>query len=151
MSPTSYKEPTSSTITSLTEPSAIPSITTSASPFPIDSTVVVSPSVWRIPSLTSAVEATIPSIVNDTDTSLVVEFPLTTSPSIKVPTMFAISNSVTETDSCWVTRELTTIAVAPDVWPVMIWFSTSLPSTPEKAATRMIVFWFQSPPEFLSI
>ena len=71
------------------------------------------------------VEETIPFNVNETTTSLFVEFPVIISWSKNVPTIFAISNSVAEdalprNPANCVTTELITTAVAPDVCPVII-------------------------------
>ena len=150
-SPTSYFEPTSSMITSLTEPSAIPSTTNSANPFPIFSTFNSSPSAWSIPSFTRVVDATIASIVNVTSTSLVDELPVIVSPSTKVPLMFASLNSVTDVAPCCRTSESITTAVALDVPPVITWLITSSPLIPAPAATLIIVLCRQSPSESLNI
>ena len=88
-SPTSYNEPTVSTRTSLTLPFTIPSTISSALSLPRFSNSTISWSECRIPSFVVIVLDTIEETVKDTSTSLEIEFPVITSPSINVPTMFA--------------------------------------------------------------
>ena len=75
----------------------------------------------RCPSM-SVVDVldTIEETVKDTSTSLEVEFPVITSPSVNVPTMFASSNSVTDCIPSWNVITSLTVAVAPELAPVII-------------------------------
>ena len=95
-SPTSYPEPASSTMTSLTEPLVIPLTTNVALSFPKFSISTGSWSVCKIPLLVSDAEDTIASTVNETSTSLTVEFAMITSPSKNITVISASSSSVTD-------------------------------------------------------
>ena len=151
VSPTSYNEPASSTRTSLTLPFAIPSTISSAWLLPRFSRSTGSWSVWRIPSFVVFVLDTIEDTVKDTSTSLEIEFPVITSSSINVPTIFASSNSVTDCIPSWNVITSLTVAVAPELAPVIIWLRTSSPVTPWKAVHLNVVSVLQSPSEVRNI
>ena len=74
----------------------------------------------KIPSFVVFVLDTIEETVKDTSTSLEIEFPVITSPSVNVPTMFASSNSVTDCIPSWNVITSLTVAVAPELAPVII-------------------------------
>ena len=57
--------------------------------------------------------------MKETSTSLAVEFAVIVSPSKNVPVILASSNSVTDTLPSWNVIASLTIAVAPDVCPVI--------------------------------
>ena len=67
----------------------------------------------------SDAEERIASTVNETSTSLTVEFAVMTSPSKNVPVISASSNSVTDAVPSWNVIASLTIAVAPDVCAVI--------------------------------
>ena len=96
LSPSSYNEPASSTIISLTEPLVIPSTTIVAFSLPTASIVTTSWSVCKIPSLTTTVDVMNGWTVNVTVTSLEVDIPVIVSASVNVPSIGTISNTVTE-------------------------------------------------------
>ena len=116
---TSYNEPASSTRTSLTVPFAIPSTISDASLLPRFSKPTTSWSVCKIPSFVIDVLETIEETVKDTSTSLEVEFPVIVSPSVNVPTIFASSNSVMDCIPSWNVITSLTVAVAPELAPVI--------------------------------
>ena len=144
-SPTSYPEPASSTMTSLTEPLVIPLTTNSALLFPKFSISTGSWSVWRIPVLVSDAEDSIASTVNETSTSLTVEFAVIVSPSWNTPSIFASSSSVTDCVPSWNVIASLTIAVAPEVCAVIFWLIISSPDTPVKPEHLRVVSVLQSP------
>ena len=155
VSPSSYNVPASSTITSLTEPLDIPSITIVAFSLPTASSGTTSLSVWRIPSFVTVVDEMKGCTVKVTETSLEVDTPDIISASVNVPLIGTISMIVTESLKlsldCWTVRELTTVAVAPDVPPVITWFTTSSPLLPPIDVTLSVVFWPHSPEDALII
>ena len=150
-SPTSYKLPPSSIITSLTDPVRISSTTTSDTPLPRLSILRVSDTLFNIPSFVTADVVIWDDTVNVTSTSLVVDVAVIVSPSVNVPTIFCNSNSVTAKFPCVKVDEDTTTAVAPDVPPVIIWLITSEPSMLAAAETLSVTFWPQLPSEALII
>ena len=148
-SPTSYRLPPSSTITSLTDPVEMSSTTTSDTPEPRLSILRVSDILFSIPSFVTADVVIWDDTVNVTSTSLVVDVPVIVSPSVNVPTIFCNSNSVTAKFPCVKVDEDTTTAVAPDDTPVITWLITSEPSTLAAAETLSVTFWPQLPSEVL--
>ena len=92
------------------------------------------------------VDVTKDCTVNVIFTSLVDEIPVMISVSVNVPSIGTISNIVTESLNvadvfdCCVVRELITVAVAPDVPPVIIWLTSSYPETTPIGVTLIVVF-----------
>ena len=119
VSPTSYKLPPSSTMTSLTDPVRISSTTTSDTPLPRLSILSVSDTLFSIPSFVTVDVLICDDTVNVTSTSLVLDVAVIVSPSVNVPTIFCNSNSVTAKLPCVNVDEDTTTAVAPDDAPVI--------------------------------
>ena len=150
-SPTSYFEPTSSTSTPLTEPVLIPLTIMVAKPLPTFSTSTSSKFECNIPSLTTTPDENIDVKVNATVTSLCVDVPVTSSPLVKVPIILEMTNSVTDTVPCWNEICLSTVAVAPELCPVISWLTTSSPETPKFGWTLIIVVLPQLPSEALII
>ena len=151
VSPTSYKLPPSSTMTSLTDPVRISSTTTSDTPEPRLSILSVSDTLFSIPSFVTVDVVICDDTVNVTSTSLVLDVAVIVSPSVNVPTIFCNSNSVTAKLPCVNVDEDTTTAVAPDDAPVISWLITSSPVTLAAAVTLNITFWPQLPSEALII
>ena len=121
-SPTSYFVPASSIATPSTEPTFILSTFASAKPLPtLVSTVMRSPSEYKIPPSETAPDDTIPLIVNDMDTSWTVEIAVTVSPLVNVPTNESglICNSAIVTPAWLRVDTSITLAVAPEVPPVI--------------------------------
>ena len=76
------------------------------------------------------------------------DVPLTISPEVNEPSISTKSNSITEVVPCKNVVEESTIAVAPDDWPVMVLPTTSCPST-LIAVTRKTVRGLQFPSDGL--
>ena len=80
-------------------------------------------------------------------TSLVDDVPLTVSPDIKSPLRYAILNSVTSKLPWVKSFTPSTIAVAPEVRPVIFWLTNSLPTADDREVVLMISLLLHSPSE----
>ena len=74
---------------------------------------------WSIPSFTTVASLTIPLTVKPTETSLVIEFAVALSPSINVPIGLASLSSYIDCPPCTTVTADSTVALAPEVTPVM--------------------------------
>ena len=119
----------------------------SANPLPfVLSTVNDSLAECNIPSLPNCAFVTIDLITNVIGISVLLEVKFIVSPLSKVPLTSSISSSTTDAVSCWNAEAESTVAVALELSPVIIWPTASSADAPVDSHL-IFNFFRQLPPD----